>query len=65
MNLFYREGDFNLSMMTDRFKDEWQDNASWLKLSFHSDFENVDPYINSGYQEVFNDCNAVQKEIKR
>ena len=25
MNLFYREGDFNLSMMTDRFKKEWQD----------------------------------------
>ena len=65
MNLFYREGDFNLSMMTDRFKKEWQENASWLKLSFHSDYENVDPYINSGYEEVFNDCNAVQKEIIR
>ncbi len=34
--LFYEMGDFNLSMMTDRFREEWIANSDWLRLSFHS-----------------------------
>ena len=30
---------FDLSMMTDKFKSEWQANAHWLKLSFHAKSE--------------------------
>ena len=65
LNLFYRMTGFDLSMASDRFKNEWQENADWLKLSFHSDRENGFPYQNSSYDEVFHDCRAVHNEILR
>lgn len=65
LNLFYEMPGFDLSMMTDRFKNEWAENADWLKLSFHSRLENVNPYIDSGYSEVCSDCTQVHKEILR
>jgi hypothetical protein len=51
--------------MTERYREEWKANADWLKLSFHSRVENVKPYENSGYDEVFADCDAVHREILR
>ena len=65
LNLFYRLGDFDLSMMTDRYAAEWERAADWLKLSFHSEWENVCPYESSGYDEVFDHCRAVHREILR
>lgn len=65
LNLFYEGNGFDLSQMTDEYKNEWVENADWLKLSFHSKLENVNPYINSQYQEVFEDCQNVQREIIR
>ena len=65
LNLFYELNDFNLSQMTDIYKNEFQENSSWLKFSFHSKLENVKPYKSSSYAEVFNDCNAVNCEILR
>ena len=65
LNLFYEDLEFNLSEMTDRFANEWKKCSDWLKLSFHSRLENVRPYISSGYDEVYNDCNSVHNEILR
>lgn len=65
LNLFYRMPDFDLSMASDRYKSEWQANADWLKLSFHSERENVCPYQYAGYLRVLTDCRAVQREILR
>ena len=65
LNLFYRLGDFNLSQVSDAYYREWEKNSDWLKLSFHSELENVRPYVNSGYDEVFEDCKRVNKEIVR
>ena len=65
LNLFYEMPGFTLSQMTDRYRDQWQANAHWLKLSFHSRLENVRPYESSGYDEVFSDCAAVHREILR
>lgn len=65
LNLFYECDGFNLAMMPDRYKDEWSRNADWLKLSFHSRAETEYPYIHSSYDEVYNDCKAVQNEIVR
>ncbi len=65
LNLFYQNHSFNLSQMTDKYLDEWQSNANWLKLSFHSRLENQTPYKDSGYQEVYDDCQQLQKEILR
>lgn len=65
LNLFYRMPGFDLSQVSECHKSEWQENADWLKLSFHSDRENSFPYQNSPYDEVFQDCRAVHNEILR
>lgn len=65
LNLFYQNSTFDLSSMTDEFADEWRANSSWLKTSFHSRLENVNPYASSSYDEVYSDCREVHSEIVR
>lgn len=65
LNLFNRMPDFDLSQMTDAYYDEWKENSDWLKLSFHSDWENEKPYENSDYVEVYEHCHQVHKQIIR
>ena len=65
LNLFYRMEGFELSQMTSAYSSEWEENSHWLKMSFHSDFENEKPYEFSGYDEVYQDCNQVNAEIIR
>lgn len=65
LNLFYETNDFDLSMMTSKYSKEWRENADWLKMSFHSRKENVLPYQNSSYNEMYEDCLRVQNEILR
>ena len=65
LNLFYRLEDFDLSQMTDRYYGEWKENSHWLKLSFHSDYENLRPYESSSYDEVYNHCRLVHEQIVR
>ena len=65
LNLFFQEGDFNLSAFSDKYRAEWEQNADWLKLSFHSKEENVCPYENSGCEQVYNECKEVEEEILR
>ena len=57
---------FNLSMMTDRFKPEWQQNADWLKLSFHArkNYPNR-PYQNATIAQISRDIELVHREIIR
>jgi len=58
--------DFDLSMMTDRFKEEWEANADWLKLSFHSRAEMPDkPYLQASAEEIVADYRDVRREILR
>lgn len=65
LNLFYKMEDFDLSRMPDAYMWEFVENSDWLKLSFHSDFENVRPYEASGYSEVYTDCKKVHDQILR
>ena len=65
LNLFYKTEGFDLSQMTSAYFDQWRENSHWLKLSFHSDHENVKPYEFSGYDEVLEHCKAVNLEIVR
>ena len=65
LNLFYENDAFTLAQTTDKFRREWQANAKWLKLSFHSRLENERPYEFSDYEEVYRDCRAVHDEILR
>ena len=58
--------DFNLSMVTDQFKAEWEANADWLKLSFHSFAEYPDkPYVNATAEKITADFEAVRREVLR
>lgn len=65
LNLFYECEGFFLNDMTDRYKAEFENNADWLKMSFHSRLENVKPYKDSCYGKVFDDCSRVNHEILR
>lgn len=57
---------FNLSMMTDKFKDEWIANSDWLKLNFHAKSDQPDmPYKDTDYSRIYNDCKKVMEEIVR
>lgn len=65
LNLFYRMDGFDISQMSAAYYAEWEEHADWLKLSFHSDFENVKPYEFTGYDEVYLDCKKVNDQILR
>lgn len=68
INLFYEnlDGSFNLSMMTDRFKEEFIANADWMTLTFHARREFPDePYKYASYETVMEDCRMVTAEIQR
>lgn len=64
-NLFYRMDGFDLSEVSAEYYSEFEQNADWMKFSFHSDRENIKPYELSGYDEVYNDCRRVNEQIKR
>ena len=65
LNLFFEMPEFDLSQMTDIYRDEFILNAHWLKLSFHSQWENVKPYEFSQYAEVYRDAKGVNDQILR
>ena len=65
LNLFYRDGDFDLSQFPDNYKWEWRANATWLKLSFHSLTEKECNYKNASYDEIYSDGLKVKNEIIR
>lgn len=68
LNLFYEsvDGTFNLSMMTDRFREEFERNADWLSMSFHARREFPDaPYREASYEEIYRDGRDCIREIAR
>ncbi len=77
LNLFYEYCDmgmehfskpksyFNLSMMTDKYKEEFQTNSDWLKFAFHSKNELARPYLNATPEEILADEEAVRREVIR
>lgn len=66
INIYYQTDGFDLSEMPDKWKGEWQDNASWLHLSFHALQDKPDrPYRNATYAEVGYDYDLVCGHIRR
>jgi len=66
LNVFYQTEGFNLSQMTDKFKNEWKANAAWLELSFSALADTPDkPYIKAGYDQVKKECALVNDQIRR
>lgn len=69
LNCYYetpRHDGFNLSQMTDKFKDEFKANSDWLRLSFHANADKPDrPYICASYEQAYFEMERVNKEIIR
>ena len=75
LNMFYEMdnecgldlyGPFNLSMMTDKYKDEFKANADWLRLAFHARSEFPDwPYSEASYEKMQKDYEDIKREILR
>ena len=60
------DGEWYLRDFPEKYKGEWQDNADWLKLTFHAYAnEPRDPYIDAGYDKMAHDYHLVTDEIIR
>jgi len=60
------ERDFRLSMFPDKYKSEFEDNAHWLRLAFHSENEfPAIPYKNATPEKLAADFDLVARELKR
>jgi hypothetical protein len=68
LNCFYStpEKDFDLSMMSDKYKKQWNDNADWLRLAFHSfnEFPN-EPYLDAPPEQLAADFDLVNEHLAR
>jgi len=66
INLYYECEDFNLSQMPVRYKAEWQDNAHWLKLSFHARADvPAEPYKEASAAQLLADYRQVKEQVLR
>lgn len=69
VNIYYETpmfGGFNLTDMTDKYKDEWKANSDWLRLSFHANADKPDrPYAHVSYEQMRFEAERVHKEILR
>ena len=65
-NIFYKNETFDLSRMTDAYKQEWIDSSDWLKFGFHGISEFPDyPYCSATYEEVSHDYDLIMNEVRR
>lgn len=68
VNCFFEtpEGDFNLTQMPEDWKQQFLDNADWLKLTWHAYNEFPDrPYQYASAEKIIADLDLVQGEIHR
>ena len=57
---------FNLTMVTDRYKEEFIKNSDWLKLAFHSNSDSPPrPYQDADAKTITEDCLKIYREIER
>lgn len=62
--LFYENEDFNLSMFSDKYAVEFQNNSDWLKFGFHGKNEKTS-YKETDYAEAKSDYELITNEIYR
>ncbi len=66
MHVYYETDGFNLSMMPDKYKSEWREAASWLRLTFHARADKPDyPHRNASYEDTLRELDRVTNEIIR
>ena len=68
MNLYYTDetSRFNLSMVPEKFRDEFRSNSEWLKFTFHARANDPNHiYQHAPYSELLHDYHQVTNEILR
>lgn len=73
LNIYYTDGleyteskEFVLNLFPDRYKNEWQDNADWLRLAFHAWSNLPDrPYQYAAPGKLISDLDTVAEQIIR
>ncbi len=69
LNIYRRcpeHGGFELSMMPDRYKPEFRENADWMRFSCHADADKPDrPYLYGAYDQFYRECGWVNEQILR
>jgi hypothetical protein len=66
MNIYYQCDGFDLTMMPDTYKEEFQANSDWFRFSFHAKQNDPpSPYKNTSYDNIAGDYDAVIREIRR
>jgi hypothetical protein len=68
LNIYYQTLDhsFNLSMMPEKWRDEFEESSDWLRLSFHA-LQHMPNrlYRQATYDQIAHDLELVMNEIKR
>ena len=66
-NIYYEAEDgFTLAEFPDRYRNEWKDNAHWLKLAFHAYADKPDrPYQEAPAEKLIADYDKVNEQIHR
>ena len=67
LNIYYTTGeDWNLRQFPDKYRDEWKDNAHWLRLAFHAYANDPPrPYQDVPAERLIADVDLVAGEIER
>ncbi len=67
LNIYYTTADdWNLSQFPDKYRDEWRENASWLRLSFHAHADQPNrPYQDAPVEKLLADLDQVNEQILR
>jgi len=65
-NIYYETDGFNLSQFPVRYKQEWQRNRDWIRLTFHARANDPDrPYAKAAAEQLVRDYRLVTGEIER
>jgi hypothetical protein len=66
INIYYQCDGFDLTQMPDAWRDEWESNADWLRLTFHALGDQPPrPYRNAGYSQLAHDFDLITGHIRR
>jgi len=66
LNIYYQTEGFDLTQMPACWRKEWEENASWLHLSFHALQDKPDrPYRHATYAQMAHDFDLVCGHIRR
>lgn len=62
---WYEDNGFNLSMMPDKYREEFKENSNWLKFGFHAYDTNTNYTTDSDPTKLLEDYNKTVNEIIR